>query len=51
MPRLILFPSPMIVTKMKFELSHAPNQKIPYFEIRGCNAEGNIAIKEAVTMS
>lgn len=30
----------MIVTKIKFELAPIPNQTIPYFEIRGCIAEG-----------
>ena len=39
MPKLTLFPSPMVVRKLLFTMNRIPEQTIPYFEIRGCNAE------------
>jgi hypothetical protein len=44
MPALSLFPSPMVVTKIKLELGRVANQTIPYFEIRGCSAEGKLLV-------
>ena len=41
MPKVTLFPSPLVATRIKFELSLVPDQTIPYFETLGCQAEGN----------
>ena len=40
MPKISTFPSPIVATRVRFELSLVPSQTIPYFEIRGCLAEG-----------
>lgn len=41
MPKVSLFPSPFVATRVRFELSIVSDQTIPYFEMLGCQAEGN----------